>query len=367
VVGYDHPVYGQSGLEASLDSYLRGLQGNPASLVWWNDLVYGLPPDGLDVRLSLDLGLQQSVDLQLGDHNSALVLMNARDGDILAMASHPTFNPNQLDQDWSSLVKDPHTPLLDRAVLGQYQPGAALGVFLLTSATARGNLPALPQHLWYEYQGKTLDCAVTPAANTWQAIIAAGCPAAATTLGMSLEKSGSNSSDALLALYKDLGLYSAPAIRLQVSSSLFPEKTGDPVGAALGQADLSISPLQMARAAAVLSSDGVLPAPKLAISVKTPQAGWVILPDLSQPVRIFPAGIAGRTADSMAAADLPIWQEVSRVSAGTGQGTTWYIAGTLSNWNGSPLVLALLLEEDNPSLAEEIGQAVMKAALSLNQ
>jgi cell division protein FtsW (lipid II flippase) len=367
VVGYDHPVYGQSGLEASLDSYLRGLQGNPASLVWWNDLVYGLPPDGLDVRLSLDLGLQQSVDLQLGDHNSALVLMNARDGDILAMASHPTFNPNQLDQDWSSLVKDPHTPLLDRAVLGQYQPGAALGVFLLTSATARGNLPALPQHLWYEYQGKTLDCAVTPAANTWQAIIAAGCPAAATTLGMSLEKSGSNSSDALLALYKDLGLYSAPAIRLQVSSSLFPEKTGDPVGAALGQADLSISPLQMARAAAVLSSDGVLPAPKLTISVKTPQAGWVILPDLSQPVRIFPAGIAGRTADSMAAADLPIWQEVSRVSAGTGQGTTWYIAGTLSNWNGSPLVLALLLEEDNPSLAEEIGQAVMKAALSLNQ
>ena len=223
------------------------------------------------------------------------------------------------------------------------------------------------QHLTLASRVEVAQVPSSPAEDTWQAVVAAGCPGAAAALGMSLGKAGSNSPDALLALYKDFGLYSAPAIRLQVSSSLFPEKTVDPVGAALGQADLTISPLQMARAAAVLSSDGILPAPKLAVSIKTPQAGWVVLPDLSQPIRIFPAGVAGQTAESLATPDLPIWQEVSLVSAGTSQVITWYIAGTLPNWTGSPLVLALLIEEDDPSLAIETGQAVMKTALSLNQ
>lgn len=367
VVGYNNPVYGQSGLEASLDPYLRGLQGNPTSLVWWNQLLYGLAPPGLDVRLSLDLKLQLIADNQLGDHSSALVLMNASDGDILAMASHPTFNPNQLNQDWSQLVKDPKTPLLDRAAQGLYQPGPALGPLLLASAMERGDLPALPGTLSYTYKSQSLGCAVTPAAATWQAAVSAGCPAAAATLGLSLEKSAATSSDPLLAFYQELGLYTAPPVRLQVASSALPQGMVDTVGAALGQADLSLSPLQMVRAAAVLSSDGMLPSPHLVVSVNTPQAGWVILPDLSQPVRIFPSGIAVRTADSMAAPEMPIWQEISRASAGESRWLTWYLAGTLPNWTGSPMVLALLIEEDNPGLAVQIGQAVMQAALSLNR
>ncbi|HEX9029059.1 MAG TPA: FtsW/RodA/SpoVE family cell cycle protein, partial [Anaerolineales bacterium] len=115
VVGYNDPVYGQSGLEASLDPYLRGTLGNPTSQIWWNRVLYGLPPPGLNVRLSLDLNLQRLADTQLGTHSAALVLLNARDGDILAIASHPGFDPNQLDQNWSRLVNDPATPLLDRA------------------------------------------------------------------------------------------------------------------------------------------------------------------------------------------------------------------------------------------------------------
>jgi hypothetical protein len=212
-----------------------------------------------------------------------------------------------------------------------------------------------------------LDCAVTPAADTWQAAVSVGCPGTAAALGLSLEKTGVNSSEHLLAFYQELGLYTAPPVWLQVSSSSLPKGGVDPVGAALGQADLSLSPLQMARAAAVLSSDGILPAPHLVVSVDTPQAGWVILPDLSQPVRIFPPGIAARTVDSMTVADMPIWQEIARASAGEGRWLTWYLAGTLPDWKGSPMVLALLIEEDNPSLAVQIGQAIMQAALSLNR
>jgi hypothetical protein len=53
VTGYNHPIYGQSGLEASLDEYLRGLRGNPAATIWWNHLLYGMS-QRLDVRLSID-------------------------------------------------------------------------------------------------------------------------------------------------------------------------------------------------------------------------------------------------------------------------------------------------------------------------
>jgi cell division protein FtsW (lipid II flippase) len=130
VTGYTDPVYGQAGLEATLDPYLRGLQGNPASSIWWNHLVYGQPPPGLDVRLSIDLELQQRVDTLLASRPGAIVLLNAQSGEILAIASHPTFNPNLLDQQASALLKDPQSPLLDRAAQEAYPLGPAMQAWL---------------------------------------------------------------------------------------------------------------------------------------------------------------------------------------------------------------------------------------------
>jgi peptidoglycan glycosyltransferase len=105
IVGYTHPIFGQAGLEASMDSYLRGLQGNPASLIWWDRLLYGTPPPGLDVRLSLDLALQAEADRLLGDHKGAIVLLNAETGEVVVMASHPGFDPSLLDAQDNTLVQ----------------------------------------------------------------------------------------------------------------------------------------------------------------------------------------------------------------------------------------------------------------------
>ena len=136
VTGYTNPVYGQSGLEASLDLYLRGLQGNPSSSIWWDHIVYGQPPPGLNVRLSLDLGIQQRADELTGTHTGAIVLINASSGEILAMASHPSFDPNLLDAQVSSLLQDPNSPLLDRAAQGVYPPGNALDPFFQAAGYA---------------------------------------------------------------------------------------------------------------------------------------------------------------------------------------------------------------------------------------
>ncbi len=126
VTGYTHPVFGQAGLEFALDDYLRGLQGNPASLVWWDRLLYGTPPPGLDARLSLSLALQTKADQLLGKHTGAIVLMNAKTGEILIMASHPSYDPNQLDAEGASLAQDQSSPLVNRAAQGLYPIGKLL-------------------------------------------------------------------------------------------------------------------------------------------------------------------------------------------------------------------------------------------------
>ncbi|MFZ6027722.1 MAG: FtsW/RodA/SpoVE family cell cycle protein [Chloroflexota bacterium] len=144
LLGYTHPVYGQAGLEASLDDYLRGLQGNSGLSIWWNHLLYGQPPAGLDVRLSLDLDLQRITDDLLGQQAGAVVLINAENGEILALASHPTFDANQLDQQGESLLADPTSPLFNRATLGLYPAQAAVNA-LWQGIDAGQPLPSLAE------------------------------------------------------------------------------------------------------------------------------------------------------------------------------------------------------------------------------
>ena len=90
ITGYTHGIYGQAGLEASLDEYLRGTTGNPVSSMITNQLlIWGMSPNGLDVRLSIDLQLQRRADELMKDHQGAVILLNAQSGEILVIASQP--------------------------------------------------------------------------------------------------------------------------------------------------------------------------------------------------------------------------------------------------------------------------------------
>jgi cell division protein FtsW (lipid II flippase) len=299
VSGYTHPTYGQAGLEASLDPYLRGLQGNPGLLIWWDHLLYGQPPPGLDVRLTLDLDLQRAADALLGDHAGAVVLLNAASGEILALASHPTYDPNKLDEIGEGLAQDARAPLLDRAAQGLYPLGTAAAPFIL----------------------------------------AAG-----------LDESAPAGS--LLQLYAALGFFTTPELRLPVA----PAVTVDD--------DLRLSPLQMALAAAALSNGGLLPAPRLAMAVNTPAQGWVILPPLGETGQALAPQAAAAAAEGLAVGGQLFWQATGKgYTAQAPQVVAWYLAGTRPDWPGAPLALVVAVEEDNPLLAETIGQALMKEAL----
>jgi hypothetical protein len=359
LVGYTDPAYGQAGLEASLDPYLRGLQGYPTLTTWWEHLLYGQPPPGLNVRLSIDLGLQTKADQLLAGYKGALVLLNAGTGEVLAMSSSPTFNANTLATNWESLVNDPNSPLYDRAAMGLYPPGNILGAFFL----AASQQPPAAQYQGVNFQ----DCALTPQGSTWAEVLAAGCSEPLKQLVSTADK------QALLSLLDELGLFKAPTFPVETLSSAPPETLLDTIAYITGtktDAELKVSPLQMALAAASLSNGGLLPEPRLAMAVDTPQTGWVMLPELTQPQQALQTERANAVSQALATGDLPMWQVVSTVretgvnDLPTNPGYSWYLAGTLPEWQGASLVVAVALEEDNPKGGEAIGRNLLLSILT---
>ena len=215
-----------------------------------------------------------------------------------------------------------------------------------------------------------LGCANPPRDLTWGAQVAAGCPGAAAALGELL------GAQALLELYAQLGLFTAPELDIETNSTARPEAFADAAHAALGLPDpltgqsLLVSPLQMARAAATLSSRGLLPGLRLALAVDTPQAGWVLLPSVDESATVFSPTSADFASQLLANDGVPIWQSLAvtgQAASGqadqTGSAYTWYLGGTQPHWPGAPLVVVVLLEQDSPALAEQIGQAVLQAAM----
>ncbi len=292
IVGYNDPTYGQSGLEASLDDTLRGLKGNPGLSIWWNHLLYGQPPPGLDVRLSLDLDLQRMIDDSLEKHRGALVAINAGNGEILSMASHPTFDANQLEEQWESVINNTGAPLLNRATQGRYPVGDLRDMFSSIDTIPSGSTPpAIGEMLW---------------------------------------------------------LSDIPILQLPAGEG-YPDDEANP----------AFSPIQIALAAAAVSSGGTRPAPQIVTAVNTPQAGWIILPSPSSSRRVIDSETAERIAALNAIPRMEIWQKSAVLADASGQKITWYLGGTLPGQQSVPYAIALILEEGDQQLAEEIGQSVL--------
>ncbi|MBS1251102.1 MAG: Penicillin-binding protein A [Anaerolineales bacterium] len=136
VLGYWSLKHGTAGIERAFNDPLRAQpMGIRASLDHW---LYHRPPQGHDVVLTIDLELQRTVDEALGDVRGAAVLMDAQSGAILALASHPTYDADRIDEDFAELKDDPSRPLLNRATQGRYAPGSTFKTLTLAAALQEG-------------------------------------------------------------------------------------------------------------------------------------------------------------------------------------------------------------------------------------
>jgi len=353
-VGYNNPLYGQAGLEAGLDDYLRGIRANPGSLIFIDYLLYGQPPPGLDVKLTLNLELQKEADRLLGDHHGALVLLNAGSGEILVIASHPYYDANQLEAAWKDIIHDPASPLLNRATHGRYSPGTSLGPFFLAFAAGQGSSLTLPSNLDYAYQRGAWECAVTPQNPALAgSLVSSGCPAAVAALGEQIGARG------IEQVYDALGFGAPPSLPLdvaQVSSTT----VQDASLAAVGQENLLVTPLQMAIAAATLSNQGKRPGVQIVSAVLTPHQGWVTFPVQPSALALSEQGVK-EASNALADSEQKTWETTAVVKNDDGA-LTWYLSGTLPETTSKTFALALILEEDQPGLAREIGQSLLQSA-----
>jgi len=354
IIGYTNGVYGQTGIEASMFSYLRGYEGHSQAAQFWNDLIYNQPLEGLDIRLTIDMDLQTTADSLLAESPGSIVLMNAESGEILVMASHPFFDPETLEEDWEDLINDEAAPLLNRTTQGLYPAGASLAPFILTveSDLTRQD----PQESLSGLTG-SLDCALAPGDElTWGSLVAGGCTDVQEALG---ERAGTA---ALLELYEGLGFYSEPELNLTVAEVAAAEIT-DTTAFYRGEESLSISPLQMAMAASALTHEGVLPVPRIVNSYQDPGGEWIALPKAGSSTQALSGEKAVEVTELLQDPDCPYWSVTANAQTEDGETITWFLAGTTADWQGQPLSLVIVLEADDPETAKNIGRHLIEQAI----
>lgn len=134
VTGYSSNTYGKTGIEKSYNKELLAISGenfsNFRKMVVKNDT-------GNDLHLSLDQNIQNIVYNYLSAYKGSCVIMNPSTGQILAMVSTPSFDPNTLDNDWNNLIQTTDGRLVNRATLGLYRPGSVFKI--ITSASILEN------------------------------------------------------------------------------------------------------------------------------------------------------------------------------------------------------------------------------------
>ena len=143
---------GKTGIEQRHEEALHGLTGyeeieTSAAGRPVRTLARREPVPGEKLMLSLDVRLQAMVESLFGERRGALVALDPRNGEVLALVSKPTFDPNLfidgIDADsWRELNESPDKPLLNRALKGTYPPGSTFKPFMAMAALSSGKRSA---------------------------------------------------------------------------------------------------------------------------------------------------------------------------------------------------------------------------------
>src|SRR5208282_2438609 len=141
-------VVGKAGVEETYDELLRGQDGSREVVVDSHGREVGYlgiqhATPGQDLKLTIDNDLQRAAELALGGRTGAIVAMDPRNGEILAMVSRPSFDPNDFAvhinrSDWNKLITDPDHPLMNKAIQAQLAPGSTFKILMSVAGLQEG-------------------------------------------------------------------------------------------------------------------------------------------------------------------------------------------------------------------------------------
>src|SRR5467141_4729337 len=163
-------VVGVSGVEKQYNTLLMGKNGSRRAVVDSHGREVSrldeTPAEpGKQLKLTLDLDLQIAAEQAIEGKNGAIVAMDPHTGEILAMVSRPTFDPNDFAvkisrDEWNKLVNDPDKPLLNRAIQAQLAPGSTFKILMSVAGWQEGIAQTLNVHCngGAEFSGRRFGC-----------------------------------------------------------------------------------------------------------------------------------------------------------------------------------------------------------------
>ena len=288
---------GQFGIEQAYDTLIRGVPGQKwieVNVVGQelNTLRIKKPIEGDDIFLTLDLNLQKIAEEALGGEKGSIVAMDPNNGEILALVSHPAFNPNDLSEGTSSeallhLLNDKGRPLMNRAIQGQYPPGSTfkiiMGAALLetkeASPEASIHCPGFLQfgnrafRDWKKGGHGNVNFRRSLVESCDVYYYQMGNRLGIDTIAKFSNFFGLGARTGLMIASEKSGLIPSTAWKQRVLKQ--PWYAGETLSVAIGQGYVLVTPLQMAAMISAVANEGTLYTPNLFFKSKSRQTGNV--------------------------------------------------------------------------------------------
>src|SRR5450631_1058603 len=303
-LSYERELHGTTGVEeVEVDAGGRAVR----------TLSRKAPTSGNNLRLALDIKLQQVAEAAFGDRRGALVAIEPETGDVLAFVSKPGFDPNLFVDgidpvNWDLLNESPDKPMLNRPLRGSYTPGSTIKPYLALAALTSGKRTAAQTIFdpgFYQIAGAAhrfrddkpgghgyvdMNKSIVVSCDTYYYMLAGETDIDDTYSFLSQfsfgHKTGIDIEGELLGV-----LPSRAWKRERFNDKWY---LGDSISAGIGQGYNAFTPMQQAQAIAIIANDGVAIAPHLVKSVENVKDGTVrqIAPQPTRALNVNPEHLA---------------------------------------------------------------------------
>ncbi len=261
-------IVGKAGLERQYNDVLMGSDGERRVVVdhlgFERELVDKKEPAaGRSIQLTIDLDLQAVAELALRDRRGAVVAIDPRTGEVLAMVSGPSFDPNKFAgrirrKDWNKILADPGNPLYNRAIQAALAPGSTFKPIMALAGLETGSITEESQAFCRgggTYYGTFRKCHSTHGEVGFTRAMQASCDVFFYELGDRLKVDRIAEYAAMGGLGRRTGIDLpseaeglVPSTRWKIRTSRKRWFAGETISVAIGQGSLTVTPLQLAHA-----------------------------------------------------------------------------------------------------------------------
>jgi penicillin-binding protein 2 len=289
-------VVGQFGLEQQYNDLLIGKDGERRVVVNSRgkevDRLSETPAvPGKQLKLTIDLDLQIAAEQALGDRTGAIVAMDPHTGEILAMVSRPTFDPNKFavritGKEWSDLVNDKNHPLMNKAIQAQLAPGSTFKIIMSVAGLQEGVAQTLHVNCpgYGVFYGRKFNCWIGSEKHSSHGAvdiskgIYQSCDVFFYTLGERLGIGKIAKWASALGIGRKTGVdlpgeASGVMPSEEWKAKNFKQKwyAGETISVAIGQGAVAVTPIQLMRALSGIAMDGQLRRPHLVFEDEVPE------------------------------------------------------------------------------------------------